>query len=312
MYQAAHNTRMKNQHTGGIALILSAAVLWGTTGTAQSFAPLALSSYWVGASRLLVSGVFFLSWILLTDYSACTKERLKTMPWPLILSAALSMAAYNLTFFAGVRATSVGIGTAVALGSSPIWAGILQAIWFRELPTTSWWVAVSIALSGLLITTYASFDIAITSSVIGIGLCLLSGLSYAAYALLTKELVYRVSATVSTAWVFSCAAIFAAPAAFFLAGTPVFNSSDLAVVLWLGVIATGIAYLLFSKGIRFVSSATGVALALAEPIAAVVLAMVVIGERPGTIPLTGMVIVFIGLCLIVRAELKAAKGAKKI
>jgi len=117
---------------------------------------------------------------------------------------------------------------------------------------------------------------------------------------------------VSTAWVFSCAAIFAAPAAFFLAGTPVFNSSDLAVVLWLGVIATGIAYLLFSKGIRFVSSATGVALALAEPIAAVVLAMVVIGERPGTIPLTGMVIVFIGLCLIVRAELKAAKGAKKI
>ena len=43
----------------GVALVLGAAALWGTTGTAQSLAPPALPSAWVGALRLVVAGVFF-------------------------------------------------------------------------------------------------------------------------------------------------------------------------------------------------------------------------------------------------------------
>ena len=77
-------------------------------------------------------------------------------------------------------------------------------------------------------------------------------------------------------------------------------------MLWLGVIATGVAYLLFSLGVQHVSSATSVALALAEPITAVVLAIIIVGEQPSNKGLFGMVIVFIGLVLIVRAELTEA------
>ena len=43
----------------GIALVLLAAMLWGTTGTAQSLAPDQLSPYWIGALRLAVASVFF-------------------------------------------------------------------------------------------------------------------------------------------------------------------------------------------------------------------------------------------------------------
>ncbi|MFK7858066.1 MAG: DMT family transporter [Granulosicoccus sp.] len=297
---------MSINKSGGILLILSAAILWGTTGTAQSFSPLTLSSYWVGTGRLLVSTVFFIIWIALTDIGLLRATPLKTMPWPLILAAAVTMASYNLAFFAGVRTTSVAIGTAVALGSGPVWAGIIQAIWNRQLPDKAWWFAVIIAVTGLLIATLGSSSSFTDTPLSGIALCLLSGLSYAVYALITKQLVTTASASLTTAMVFTGAAAMALPAAFLLAGSPDFHPTDFAVMLWLGVVATGVAYLLFSIGLRYVSSKTGVALALAEPIAAVILAIVIVGERPTTLSLTGLSIVFLGLCLIIRTELKQA------
>ena len=38
-------------------MVLLAAMLWGTTGTAQSLAPAGLSPYWVGALRLAAASV---------------------------------------------------------------------------------------------------------------------------------------------------------------------------------------------------------------------------------------------------------------
>ena len=46
----------------------------------------------------------------------------------------------------------------------------------------------------------------------------------------------------------------------------------------LGLVATGLSYLLFSSALRFISGATGVALALAEPLTAFTLAVLVLGE----------------------------------
>ncbi|MDC0435296.1 DMT family transporter, partial [bacterium] len=116
-----------NHQLRGIILILTAAVLWGTTGTAQTFAPLTLSSYWVGAIRLLVAGGFFVLWLGVRDIRQFSVARLQALPWSMILIAALGITTYNLAFFAGVRSTSVAIGTAIALGSGPVWAGILQS-----------------------------------------------------------------------------------------------------------------------------------------------------------------------------------------
>lgn len=292
------------QRSLGILLVLCAAILWGTTGTAQSFAPLSLSPYWVGAARLVVSGFFFIGLLLVTDRQTLSLAQLKLLPWRLILTAAFCMLCYNLSFFAGIRQTSIAIGTAVALGSAPVWAGLIQAAWLRSMPSGNWWLALSIAVAGLLLTTFGRNEAENAVTMAGLVLCLISGLSYALYAQTTKKLILTTSARVSTTWVFTCAALMAVPFAYLLAGPQVLSVANVPVLLWLGIAATGISYLLFSTGLRYVSSATGVALALAEPIAAVLLAIVVVGERPGLLSLSGMLIVFIGLCLIIRLELR--------
>ena len=288
-------------------LILLAAVLWGTTGTAQSFAPMSLSSFWIGAIRLLVAGVFFILWLGITDSSSLSYVRLRKLPWPLILLAALCIAVYNLAFFAGVRATSVAIGTAIALGSGPVWAGILQTVVSRQIPPCNWWISIAIAVLGLVIATTGSTQ-TLHFSLSGFGLCLLSGIAYAIYALTTKQIVVSASPGVTTAAVFTLAAVVAIPCAWLLAGTANVKMADVSVMLWLGVFATGIAYLLFSTGLQFVASATGVALALAEPIAAVFFAITIVGEQPGTTSLMGIGVMLAGLGWLIYTELAVSSA----
>ncbi|MGQ7847645.1 DMT family transporter [Granulosicoccus sp. 3-233] len=298
---------MEHKRTTGIILILAAAMLWGTTGTAQTFAPLGLSSYWVGTGRLVVAGIFFLILLTVRDINCLRWSRLQPLPWAAIAWGAAGMAVYNLAFFAGVRATGVAVGTAVALGSGPLWAGLLQALITRQKPRGIWWVAVSIAVVGLVLTTFNPDEDA-SLSVTGLILCLLSGLSYACYALATKHIVAHSTPAVGTATVFTLAALLALPFAFLLAGQPQLHVADLGVMVWLGVVATGVAYLLFSSGLRHVSSATGVALALAEPVTAVALAILIVGERPGMTGLLGVGLILGGLALLIRSELLTVRN----
>src|SRR5690625_3538495 len=93
-------------------LILIAAILWGTTGTAQALAPDTAHPIAIGATRLAVGGLFLLFIVLITG-------KLHISNWPIktTLLASLSMALYQPFFFSAVTITGVAIGTVVAIGS---------------------------------------------------------------------------------------------------------------------------------------------------------------------------------------------------
>jgi DME family drug/metabolite transporter len=74
------------------------------------------------------------------------------------------------------------------------------------------------------------------------------------------------------------------------------------MVSYLGLIATGIAFLLFSHALRHVAAATCVTLSLAEPMTAFLLAIVAVGERPSAVAFGGLALVVAGLLLVVWFE----------
>lgn len=283
----------------GVTMVLLAALCWGTTGTAQSFAPPTLPSYWVGALRLAASSLFFAAVLLLLRRGGGWRA---LAPAPLLL-AGLAMAGYNLAFFAGVRATGVAVGTAVALGSGPIWSGLLQALRGHR-PPLRWWLGTLLAVCGGVLMVGSSGPGAQAWSWPGLVLCLLAGLSYAVYALVNQQLVARADPSLVTFVVFTLAAAIALPAAAAIAGPVQLTPRDLAIAAYLGVVATGVAYLLFSHALRHISAATGVTLALAEPVTAFVLAVLVVGERPGWLAAAGGLLVLAGLAVVVVAELR--------
>ena len=284
---------------GPVGLVLLAAMLWGTTGTAQHFAPGSLSPYWVGGLRMVMAALFFVVLASITKGKATPSQAPKR--WNRLLFCGLCMAVYNLCFFAGVRASGVALGTALAIGSGPIWAGFMQALVQKRWPSALWWLGTCVGVGGGIVMALAASD-GHPLPWTGMALCLLAGLSYAAYALVNQALVKEGSVAGVNAWVFGIAALMSLPLAAWLGGPLHTTASGWLVVIYLGVVATGVAYLLFSIGLRGMSAATCVALSKAEPITAFALSLLIVGERPAWWAVLGLLAVIAGLLTVVRAE----------
>ena len=289
----------------GIVLALSAAVLWGTTGTSQHFAGARLSPYWIGALRLAIAASFFAVLVAVGERGNAALPRAPGL-WRRQLLAGASIAVYNLAFFAGVRLAGVAVGTTIAIGSGPLFAGALQALVTRRAPAAPWWLGTALAIAGGAAIALGRGGVAPVDPG-GLLLCLVAGFSYAVYTLTAKSLSTHASPARASLWVFGTAAAIALPAAWLAVPSGV---ADLAaagarswlVVAWLGVVATGVAYLLFSTALRFISAATGVALALGEPLTAFTLAILVLGEPLRASGVAGIALILAGLALVVRSE----------
>lgn len=288
-------------------MVLLAAMLWGTTGTAQSLAPAGLSPYWVGALRLAVASAFF---ALLAAPALWRRARAPRLPWRPVLLAGVCVAAYNLSFFAGVKASGVALGTAIAIGSGPIWAGLMQTLAQRRWPAPAWWAGTLLGVAGgaaMALNGHSS----VGAPLAGIALCLLAGLAYAAYALLNKPLVAQSGAASANLAVFGTAALLSLPVASVLGGPLRAPGTTWAIVAYLGLVATGVAYLLFSHALRHISGATAVTLALAEPVTAFALAIAVVGESPSAMAFWGLASVLAGLLLVIWAELRTQANRRR-
>jgi len=296
---------MKTASWPGVALALSAAVLWGTTGTAQHFAQARLSPYWLGTLRMAVAAACFLALVAATERRSARPPLSADLRRRALLAGAC-MAAYNLGFVAGVRAAGVAVGTTIAIGSAPLFAGAIQAAVTRRAPAPLWWLGTALAIAGGAAITLGGGG-PVSADPAGVPLCLLAGLSYAGYTLLAKGLSGHASPARASLWVFAIAAAIALPVAWWLVPS---GPADLVaagergwlVVGWLGVVATGVSYLLFTTALRFISGATGVALALGEPLTAFTLAVLLLGEPLRASGLAGIAAILAGLALVIAAE----------
>lgn len=157
----------------GAPLVLMAAVLWGTTGTAQGLAPTGSHPFAVGTMRLVVGGMalFLLAW---ARGSLPIRSR-----WPLASTAwaAVFIAGYQLCFFGGVARTGVAVGTVVAMGTSPVAAGILGRVIRREPIRLRWGVATVLAVSGCALLTFSKGAVQVDPTGIGLAYwCFANGL----------------------------------------------------------------------------------------------------------------------------------------
>jgi DME family drug/metabolite transporter len=258
---------------GGPWLVLASAVLWGTTGTAQAFAPAGAQPSVVGAVRLALGGLALLVLALVRG----SLHRARGWPILALLLASGSMAAYQPFFFTAVTRTGVAIGTVVAIGSAPILAGVLGFLVRGERPGRRWPAATALAILGcsLLVTVGGG----LTVDAGGVVLALCAGLAYATYVVASKRLLEDGSPDAVMAVVFCLGAVFLSPLLFAGDLRWLAQPRGLAVALHLGLIATAGAYVLFARGLGQVPVAMAVTLSLAEPLTAAALGLLVLGEH---------------------------------
>lgn len=292
---------MRSHFFSGALCVACAAVLWGTAGTAQTFLDAGeLSPLWVAALRLFFAACLFLP--LLTYREGCRALSIpKDGSLRLILACGVAMAAYNLLFFAAMRAAGVAVGTAIVIGSAPVWATAIECMRGGARPAPGRLFGLSIAIAGgVLMATAGREDFSVSLSALGV--CLSAGLAYASFTVMTKELVGSLSPIRATALSFTLAMFLAFAVALAASPLPVLTLKGIGVTLYLGLLTTGAAYLLFSSGLRHLKASTGVALSLLEPVTAFLLAVTVAGEAVTFSAVVALILLLGGLFSVLRNE----------
>lgn len=283
----------------GIAAVVLAAMLWGTTGTVQALLPEGRDPLAVGALRLLIGALGLLSMALLQPQS---RAGLFQLPLRGIIFAGAAIGAYNLFFFYAVTLAGVGVGTAVAIGSAPIWATLWERFAQGRRQGVLRLLGQALSILGVGILGYGGGGV--DGATHGLLLALLAGGCYAAYSLATSSLSGQAPSTAIAAATFSVAALVTAPVLAFVPLDWMAEASAWAGLVFLGFGATALSYALYTWGLMRVAASTAVTLALAEPVTAWLLATLVVAEPVTLQSLSGVVMILAGLGVVtvVRAD----------
>jgi len=293
-------------YRGGVfhaLLVLAAAVLWGTTGTAQALGPDGLDPLLVGAGRLVLGGALLVAYAVASR--AWTRRTGRLSPRDLAVAAAC-VAAYQLCFFAGVARAGVAVGTLIAIGSAPVFTGLVGWLAGQGRPSRVWAVATMLAVAGCAALVLGGHgpDAGTGGRALsgpdplGVVLALGAGLSYAGYTVGSKRLVSTVGPTGAMAAVFGSAGLLLLPVLVIriaTVGADAAPAGTVSVVVYLAVVPTALAYLLFGRGLEGLHPPVVATLSLAEPLVASILGVAVLGEPVTPLRLAGAAFIFAGL-----------------
>ena len=295
---------------GAIFAVLAAAVLFGTAGTARELGPDDASSLSVGAARIAI-GTCVLWLVVLVErrrgiVAVRTPGRRR---WPPILLGGAGVAIYTPLFFVAVERLGVAMGTVVTIASGPFFTGAIEAAVWRRPPSRAWLLGTTITALGAALLVVAGDTSGANADPRGIAAALAAGLGYATYSVTAKSSIDAgMTSTLALAAPFTVGAIVVIVIATSQSLAWVVTGDGALMVLYLGIFATGFAYVLFGLGLRALTPSTTVTLVLAEPITAALLAVVVLDESVPFAGWFGIAAVIVGLGVVGRDVAPAANA----
>ncbi|MBG0827406.1 EamA family transporter [Planomonospora sp. ID67723] len=267
--------------------VVGAAVLWGTAGTAGLLVT-GVDPVSLAAARLVIGGLVL---------AVAAGAAVRALPRRgLLVAAALGVAAYQLCYFAAVSRTGVAVGTVVAIGSGPVFTGLLSWSLDKVPPTRRWAGATVAAVAGCAVLTGGGGEVRAD----GILLALLGGLIYASYAVAAARVIGAgASSDAVMGAMFGGAALVMLPVLLHTGTGWLADPRGLLTALYLGCATTALAYFLYGRGLRTTPVATAATLALAEPAVAALLGVAVLGEALTPVSAAGLLL--LGTSLVVVA-----------
>lgn len=289
----------------GIAAITVTSLLWGTTGTAATFAPDA-GPLAIGAAALGIGGLLQAAIAVPALRAALSALRRDVR---LVTLGAMSVAVYPLAFYSSMHLAGVAVGSVISLASAPLASGLLECFVDRR-PLSLWWtIAAGLGVMGSVLLCVSKMDEPTSSTgstLVGIVLGLVAGVAYAIYSWTVHRLMDQgVSRAASMGSVFGSGGLLLVPV-LLLTGAPLIATSQaLAVASYMAIIPMFLGYLLFGFGLTRVTASTATTVTLTEPAVAAVLAVLIVGERLTTLGWAGLAIIALVLVILAVAPTNA-------
>jgi DME family drug/metabolite transporter len=275
-----------------------AGLIWGTIAPAvrlvherSGLSPFSISAYRAAAAVLVLLAIALLTRRLTTSWSLARQQ------WRRVTIVGLLTACFQLLFFIAVVATGASIATVVCLGFAPVLLLIISCAQQQHLPSAGQALTVVVAVAGLLLVCLVggAGDVG-PSPVLGILTALGSGAAYALAIDVARPLSQRLDTLTVTIATMSVAAAVLVPVGLLVAygGTEVMTTTDAGswlLIVYLGVMTMVVAYALFFTGLRSTASWAAVVATLIEPVTAVLIAVLFLGERLTVAGVIGCVLI---------------------
>ena len=296
----------------GIIAVVIAAVLWGTTGTAATFAPqvspLGIASVTMGVGGLLLALVAARP--IARHKTALLSNRL------LVLAAAVNVAIYPLAFYSSMKLSGVAVGNVISIGLAPIAAALIEWTFDKQSLNRKWLISIAFGITGVVCLATAkpasSFESTATSwdNTVGIILGLVAAFTYAMYSWIARRLIDRgIASRAAMGSMFGLGALLLMPV-LLVTGAPLLASvNNFSVGLYMAVVPMFFAYLLFGRGLAVVRARLATTITLLEPVVAALLAVTIVGEK---LSVSGWIgIGLISACLLIATFKRAPKSKPK-
>ncbi|MCW2495358.1 DMT family transporter [Jatrophihabitans sp.] len=274
----------------GLLAVSLGALLWGTAGVSVQIIHerSGLSAVPIGFLRLGIAGVAVFAVRGLRGVRAAVAVT-RADPW-VVAGAGVGLGAYQALYFIGVQDVGVSVSTLISLAVAPVALTVVAAVRRRRLPALLQVGTVVVAVAGLVLISLRPGSGSGSHPLIGLGASFLSGLGYAATTILNRRLVRRADPLLLAGLTSAIGAIVLLPLA--VASGLYWPSDALSggYLGYVGVVTTVAAYGLFFTGLRTTPSETAGVLTLLEPLAAAVLAALVLHESLSGLGVVGAVL----------------------
>lgn len=285
-----------------VLLVMAAALLWGTTGTAAFWIGAEASPIAIGAATMGIGGVVLAS--VGGSSSLAVLRDGGTRVWALL--GILGVVVYPLTFYWGMSQAGIALGNLIALGLGPLIVALLEWGVDSSAPSRRWWFASGIALAGIALMSAAKVDLGggrVSNVALGVALAVTAGVAYGLYTYAFGRLIERGHSPRAV-----IGAMFGGASPILLlvlavTGAGLFASA--AQVALVGYLVLGpmvLAYVAFSVALKTLRSSTVASVALLEPVIAGLLAIVLVGERLGPLAWFGALAVLGAMAMLSRDE----------
>jgi DME family drug/metabolite transporter len=275
-------------------MVLLAALIWGTAGTASTYAPESASARSIGAARVIIGGIG----LLLYAWGAHMDIRRPLRSPVLVLFGAVGISGGQLSFFSAVERSGVAISTVLTIGSAPIFAGVMSALYLREAPARRWVISTALGVFGVALIGLSGGS-SIDGGIIGLVLGLCGGAGYALYATASKRLIELGNDPVGvSAASFGAAAVLLVPVLFLGDWHWLQEPRGIVVAFYLGLFTCAFAFQLLSRALLTVPVATAATLSLLEPLTATLLGVAWLDERLAALQWLGAGLLLLGLLVL--------------
>lgn len=254
----------------GIILALTAAILWGISGTCGQFLFMYrnINTEWLVTVRLLVAGILLLL-IAIRQYPSAVFAiwRDKKSATELLVFSILGMLAVQYTFFAAIKHSNAATATVLQY-SGPVMIAVYMAWYSRKWPTLPEYLAIVLAVAGtfLMVTHGKTDSLSISGRALAWGLG--SAVSMAFYSIYPAGLLTRYQTPVIIGWamIIGGTLLGLTHAPWNISGEwDIYTLAFTAFIILLGCLVAFYAYL---TAVKLIGPQTTSLLASAEPLSA--------------------------------------------